>query len=237
MVQTPSIFLQNLPVPLAPSGWRVLPTDLANVVAFRGPSGLTVSVADSVEEGEAWRRLVVSRPAFWPTRLDLEFVVRQFLGEGLGYEVRQKHGLGPLAVSIDHRASGGQGTAAAAREQLDQVGLLNEAANVRREQSTMRASMARVQLTTPEGWRKRPSPLGPPVYDQGGFQVIVCEEQREGRRWATISVGRADRKPTLIEAQRVARLFLGEPGLTASPTTPEGDPGARRVLVLECCLG
>lgn len=96
------------------------------------------------------------------------------------------------------------------------MGLLNEAADVRREQSTMRASMARV--TDRPGWRKRPSPLGPPVYDQGGFQVIVCEEQRDGRRWATISVGRADGKPTLIEAQRVARLFLGEPGLTASTT-------------------
>ena len=99
----------------------------------------------------------------------------------------------------------------------------------------MRASMARAQISTPEGWRRRPSPLGPPVYDREGFQVIVCEEERGEQRWATLSVGRLDRKPTLDEARRVARLFLGEAGKGAQPRSEDDEP--RKVLVLECQLG
>ncbi|MCS6900878.1 MAG: hypothetical protein NZX77_14055, partial [Polyangiaceae bacterium] len=218
-----------LPSPLAPTGWRTLPGS-DSIRIFRSPSGLTVSVADTAEE----RRVVVSRPLRWPTRLELEFVVKHFLGEGLAFEVEQAHGLGPLAVRILHQRSGGQGTASQSRERLEQVALLNEAANHRRDQSSMRASMARARLTTPEGWRKRPSPLGPPVYDRDGFQVIVCEGERDHRRWATLSVGRQDRPPTLEEAQRVARIFLGENDYRL--VQPEENAGARKVLVLECYL-
>lgn len=235
MAYNPSINPALLPPNLAPAGWRVMPIEGTGVTVFRSPSGLTVSAVDSTDEGEAWRRVVVSRSGRWPNRLDLEFVVRHFLGDGAAYEVSQVHGLGPLTVHIDHRVGGGQGTAAEARERLDRVCLLNEAANARREQSTMRASMARVQLTTPPGWRRRPSPLGPPVYDRDGFQVIVCEEDRGEERWATLSVGRADRKPTLEEAGRVALLFLGETGKNAAPRSHDDEP--RKVLVLECRVG
>jgi hypothetical protein len=232
MAQEISLSL-SLPVVLPPAGWRVVPVASNEVQVFRSPSGLTISVAGE-HEGEPGRRVVVSRSLRWPTRLELEFVARHFLGEGVAFEVEQVRGLGPLTIRLWHRAEGGQGSAAQARERLAQVGLLNEAANARRDQSTMRASMARAQFTTPEGWRRRPSPLGPPVYDRDGFQVIVCENERNGQRWATLSVGRQDRKPTEEEARRVARLFLGavEPRLVQ----PEEEAAARRVLVLECHL-
>jgi len=224
------ISLTSLAAPLAPPGWRMLPGTEA-IQIFRSPSGLTVSVADTAEE----RRVVVSRSLRWPTRLELEFVVRHFLGEDRAFEAEQVHGLGPLTVRLYHRRGGGQGTAAQSRERLGQVALLNEMANQRRDQSTMRASMARVRLTTPEGWRRRPSPLGPPVYDRDGFQVIVCEGERDQRRWATLSVGRQDRPPTPEEARRVARVFLGDNDFRL--VQPEEGSSARKVLVLECDLG
>lgn len=223
-----------LPAPLPPSGWRVLPTGTSEVHAFRSPSGLTVSVTDTSESQGMARLVVVSRSLRWPTRLELEFVVRHFLGDGLPFEIEQARGLGPLAVRIHHRAKLDGASAQTSREQLVQVGLLNEAANARRDQSTMRASMARVSLPTPEGWRRRPSPLGPPVYDRDGFQVIVCENERNGERWATLSVGRLDRRPTIEEARQVARVFLGE--IEPSLVQPEDDPTPRKVLVLECSL-
>lgn len=222
-----------LPTPLPPSGWRVLPVGTSEVHAFRSPSGLTVSVADSSESQGTNRTVVVSRSLRWPTRLELEFVVRHFLGEQLPFEIEQVRGLGPLAIRIHHDANLGV-TAQESRERLTQLGVLNEAANARRDQSTMRASMARARLPTPEGWRRRPSPLGPPVYDRDGFQVIVCENERNGERWATLSVGRQDRRPTIEEARQVARAFLGE--IEPVLVQPEDDPTPRKVLVLECSL-
>ena len=225
----------SLPTPNPPSGWRVLPTGTGEVIAFRSPSGLTVSVVDTSEGDDPGRRVVVSRATRWPTRMELEFVARHFFGEGVAFEVEQLRGLGPLAVRFFHASRGGQGSAPQASERLAQIGLLNEAANARRDQSTMRASMARARITTPEGWRRRPSPLGPPVYDRDGFQVIVCENERNGERWATLSVGRQDRRPTAEEARRVARLFLGD--IEPSVVQPDEGPTARKVLVLECALG
>jgi hypothetical protein len=83
--------LTSFTTPLAPPGWRMLPGTEA-IQIFRSPSGLTVSVADTVEE----RRVVVSRSLRWPTRLELEFVVRHFLGEDLAFE----RGAGPRAGSV-----------------------------------------------------------------------------------------------------------------------------------------
>lgn len=223
----------SLTTPLSPPGWRTLSeTDAVRV--FRSPSGLTVSVADATTPDGSTRLVVASRSMRWPTRLELEFVLRHFLGEGLAFEVEQARGLGPLAVRLLHRREGGQGTAAQSRERLEKIALLNEAANARRDQSTMRASMARAQLTTPDGWRRRPSPLGPPVYDRDGFQVIVCENERNNERWATLSVGRQDRRPTMEEAEQVARLFLGANDFRL--VQPEEGSTPRKVLVLECSL-
>ena len=223
--------------PQAPSGWRVLPTEETEVHAFRGPSGITVSVQDFVGEGSAWRCVVASRPVIWPTRLELELVAREFLPTGASYEVRQVHGLGPLAVRFEHRRDGDQGDAGQTHERLVAVATLNEAANHRREQSMMRASMARARVNVPEGWRRRPSPLGPPVYTREGLQVIVCERQEEGQRLASISVARADRAPTLEEGRAVVRAFLGDgcsdPTVCASD---EGTSGPRKTIVFECAL-
>lgn len=219
-------------LPYPPSGWRVLSVDASGVRVFRGPSGLTVSVAEEAEG--IGRRVIVSRSLRWPTRLELEFVIRHFWGEELPFEIEAIRGLGPLAIRVYYDPEQ-KITLRESQEQLSQIGLLNETANARRDQSTMRASMARAKLSTPSGWRRRPSPLGPPVYDRDGFQVIVCENERNGERWATLSVGRLDRRPTLEEAKQVARLFLGD--IEFSLVQPEEDSTQRKVLVLECSLG
>ena len=236
----------ELAPPQAPSGWRVLPTEstsatgatsAAEVHAFRGPSGLTVSVHDFMSEGSAWRSVLATRSQMWPTRLEMEMVVREFLPEGASYEVRQVHGLEHLGVRFEHRHAGSQGTSEQSHERLVSLALLNEAANQRREQSMMRASMARARVTVPDGWKRRPSPLGPPVYTHGGLQVIVCERNENGRRVASVSVARADRAPTVDEGRAVVRAFLGES--VTEPTvcsTDEGTSGPRKTLVFECAF-
>lgn len=236
-MNNPSLSTTELTPAQAPSGWRVLSSEGDEVQAFRGPSGLTVSVQDFESEGSHWRWVTVSRSLVWPTRMELEFVGREFLPAEASYEVRQVHSLGPLGVRFEHRREGGQGTAAQSHERLVAIGLLNEAANQRREHSMMRASMARARFTVPDGWKRRPSPLGPPVYTHGALQVIVCEQEKDGQRLASISVARADRAPTVDEGRAVVRAFLGD-GCSEPSVCPsdEGTSGPRKTIVFECAF-
>jgi hypothetical protein len=194
---------------------------------FEGAEG--VGPASEPGPGErAIRRIVLSRSSQWPTRADIELTLRHFLGENRPYTIAQVHGLGPLAVRIEHRE--GEGSVLEAERAREQLITQLDQANERRERSRMKESVLRSQA--PAGWRRRPSPMGA-LYDRDGLCVMISEQEREGERWALISVSRTDRRPTTTEATEAADALLPDHGPVRE--LPQDERlRERKLLFVEC---
>lgn len=232
MAQTLPTSPSTLPIVTAPSGWRVVPLPGPGVQGFRSPAGLLVVVTDLLDERA--RQVELSRSTLWPSKQELLFAVRTFLGERVPFECAQVHGLGPLTVRITHHLDDDPRDAQASFDALDGLALYLEEANRRREQSRIRQRM--MNLSPPEGWRKKPGPLGF-TYERDGVVVVFTHEPRSGGDVALVSLSRADRFPTEEEGHEVIASFLPERhGAIRVLPQSEQRLSHHKLLFLECSL-
>jgi hypothetical protein len=198
---------------------------------FEGAEEVVLPATEPSPGERTIRRIILSRSSQWPARADIELTIRHFLGENRPYTLAQIHGLGPLAIRIEHRE--GQGSMLESERIKAEVSEAIDAANERRERSRMKESVLRVEA--PAGWRRRPSPMGA-LYDRDGLCVMISEKEQDGERWALISVSRTDRPPTLTEATEAADALLPGHGPVREPPRDER-LRERKLLFVECRYG